>query len=133
MLQLKFGPIPALLAAAVRHSPRRGTKIPRSIGRLAAIKELLERDTVAAEVVRYLDLHSDAADTARGIAEWWIRRDVVATAQALARLLEFGVVDSYPVQDATSVYTYTKNRLLRQSLNQWLKALMGQPTPVQGS
>ena len=83
--------------------------------------------------MRYLDLHSDAADTARGIAEWWIRRDVVATAQALARLLEFGVVDSYPVQDATSVYAYTKNRLLRQSLNQWLKALMGQPTPVQGS
>lgn len=83
--------------------------------------------------MRYLDLHSDAADTARGIAEWWIRRDVVATAQALARLLEFGVVDSYPVQDATSVYTYTKNRLLRQSLNQWLKALMAQPTPVQGN
>lgn len=83
--------------------------------------------------MRYLDLHSDAADTARGIAEWWIRRDVVATAQALARLLEFGVVDSYHVQDATSVYAYTKNRLLRQSLNQWLKALMGQPAPVQGS
>ena len=133
MRRLKFGPNPALLAAAVRHSPRRGTTIPRSISRLAAIQELLERDTVAAEVVRYLDLHSDAADTARGIAEWWIRRDVVATAQALARLLEFGVVDSYPVQDATSVYVYTKNRLLRQSLNQWLKALMSQPTPVQGN
>lgn len=113
--------------------PKRGTAIPKSKGRLAAIKELLERDTIAAEVVRYLDRHSDAADTARGIAEWWIRRDVGATAQALAELLAFGVVDSYPVQDATSVYAYTKNRLLRHSLNQCLKALVGQPAPAEGS
>ncbi len=112
--------------------PKRGTAIPKSKGRLAAIKELLERDTIAAEVVRYLDRHSDAADTARGIAEWWILRDVGATAQALAKLLEFGVVDSYPVQDATSVYAYTKNRLLRHSLNQCLKALVGQPAPAEG-
>ncbi len=103
----------------------RSIKIPRSIGRMAAIKELLERDTVAAEVVRYLDRYSDAADTARGIAEWWIRRDVVTTAQALAKLLEVGVIDSYPVQDAISVYSYTKNQLLRQSLSQCLKTLVG--------
>lgn len=110
----------------------RSAKIPRSNGRLAAIKELLERDTVAADVVRYLDRYSDAADTARGIADWWIRRDVAATSQALKKLLEFGVIDAYPVQDAISVYSYTKNQLLRQSLNQCLKTLMGQQAPLGG-
>jgi hypothetical protein len=99
---------------------------------MAAIKELLERDIVATEVVRYLDQYSDAADTARGIAEWWIRRDVVTTAQALAKLLEVGVIDSYPVQDAISVYSYTKNQLLRQSLSQCLKTLVGQQAQLGG-
>ena len=38
---------------------RRGSTIPRSISKLAAIKELLERYTVAAEVVRWTKVIRD--------------------------------------------------------------------------
>ena len=79
---------------------------------------MLDRDHVCLEIVRYLLGHGEAADTARGIAEWWINRDVSRTAEALSRLQELGVVRAYLVQDATSVYGFTKNPLLRDSLRQ---------------
>jgi len=68
--------------------------------------------------------HNDAADTARGIAEWWINRDVPSTRQALLRLQECGVVRSYVVQGDTFVYGYTKRAVLRQSLARSLRELV---------
>lgn len=86
-----------------------------------AVRDLLARDPVCREIVQYLMRHSEAADTARGIAEWWIKRDVSSTREALSKLQECGVVQSYAVQDNTFVYAYTKKAVLRQSLARYLE------------
>jgi hypothetical protein len=95
---------------------KEGRAVARASGKLATIRELLDHDHVCLEIVRYLLGNAEAADTARGIAEWWINRDVSRTAEALTRLHELGVVRSHLVQDATSVYGFTKNPLLRETL-----------------
>jgi len=82
---------------------------------------------VCREIVQYLMRHSEAADTARGIAEWWINRDVPSTRQALSRLQEYGVVQSYMVQGDTFVYAYTKRAVLRQSLARYLQETVSLP------
>lgn len=87
---------------------------------MTAIRALLERDFTSLEIVRYLVQHSEAADTARGISEWWIHRDLPKTAEALSLLEKLGVVRSYLVQDAITVYGYTKNPLLREGLRQFV-------------
>ena len=91
------------------------------LGRVAALRDLLARDPVCREIVRYLTRNNDAVDTVRGIAEWWIQRDVPSTSEALSKLQECGVVQSYPVQDNTFVYAYTKKAVLRQSLARYLQ------------
>ena len=83
------------------------------------------------EIVQYLMRHSEAADTARGIADWWIRRDVASMMKALLKLRECGVVQSYAVQDNTFVYAYTKNGVLRQVLARYLQGRM-LPHPAKG-
>ena len=92
---------------------------------------MLETDEVCAAIVRYLVQHNEAADTARGIAEWWIGRDVARTADALSRLQAHGVVRSCVVQDATAVYAFTKNPILRDTLRGYLASVPA-PTAVQG-
>lgn len=84
---------------------------------------MLEREPVCLDIVRYLSQHNEAADTARGIADWWIHRDLPSTATALIQLERHGIVRSYVVQDATSVYGYTKNPLLRQTLHNYVEAV----------
>ena len=116
----------SLLPLAAAHGKSRyhgGGAIPRAQSRLTAIRELLETDDVCADIVRYLVDHTEAADTARGIAEWWIRRDVAETAEALNRLQSHGVVRSHVVQEAASVYAFTKNPILRDTLRQFVRAL----------
>jgi len=99
-------------------------------GRATAIRDLLARDPVCLAIVHYLTRNSEAADTARGIAEWWIRRDLASTQEALLKLHEYGVVQSYAVQDNTFVYVYAKNPILRQSLARYLEVLIA-PHPVE--
>jgi hypothetical protein len=89
-----------------------------------AIRDLLARDPVCLEIVHYLAQNSEAADTARGIAEWWIKRNLASTQDALLKLQEFGVVQSFAVQDSTFVYAYTKNPILRQSIARQLRGLL---------
>ena len=91
--------------------------------RSKAIRELLDSDLVCRDIVRYLLHHSDAADTASGIAEWWIKRDIPRTADALTKLREHGVVRSHLVQDLTAVYTFTKDLRLRETLRQCVDGL----------
>ncbi|HYS19403.1 MAG TPA: hypothetical protein VET45_20925 [Candidatus Binatia bacterium] len=86
-----------------------------------ALRDLLARDAVCREIVQYLMRNNEAADTARGIAEWWINRDVPSTRQALSKLQKCGVVQSHMVQDDTFVYAYTKRAVLRQSLARYLQ------------
>jgi len=92
-----------------------------------ALRDLLGRDPVSREIVQYLMRHNEAADTARGIAEWWINRDVPSTQRALQRLQECGVVQSYVVQRDTFVYAYTKRAVLRQSLARFLHDTVAHP------
>ena len=96
---------------------------PQSSGtRVApALRELLGRDAVCREIVQYLMRHNEAIDTARGIAQWRINRDVASTRQALSKLQEHGVVQSYSVQGETFVYAYTKRAVVRQSLARYLQ------------
>jgi len=100
-----------------------GRAIARANGKLAAIRELLDRDQVCLDIVRYLLGNGEAADTAHGIAEWWINRDVSRTAEALSRLQALGVVRSRLVQNATAVYGFTKSPLLRDTLRQCVDRL----------
>jgi hypothetical protein len=95
-------------------------------GKATAIRDLLTRDPVCLEIVHYLARNCEAADTARGIADWWINRDLKSTQDALLKLQEFGVVQSFAVQDSTVVYAYTKNPILRQSI---ARQLRGIPAP----
>ena len=97
-------------------------------GRATAIRDLLSRDPVCLDIVHYLIRNTEAADTARGIAEWWIRRDFGSTQEALLKLQECGVVQSYAVQDNMFVYAYTKNPILRQSLARYLQGLIAPHT-----
>lgn len=85
-------------------------------GRATTLRDLLASDPVCRQIVQYLMRNNEAADTARGIAEWWIRRDVASTQEAVMKLQACGVVQSYLVQDNTFVYAYTKRAVLRQSL-----------------
>jgi hypothetical protein len=89
-----------------------------------AIRDLLARDPICLEIVHYLSRNSEAADTARGIAEWWIKRNLASTQDALLKLQEFGVVQSFAVQDSTFVYAYTKNPILRQSIARQLRGIL---------
>jgi len=92
-------------------------------GKATAIRDLLARDPVCLEIVHYLARNSEDADTARGIAEWWIKRNLASTQDALLKLQEFGVVQSFAVQDSTFVYAYTKNPILRQSIAHHLRGI----------
>jgi len=82
---------------------------------------------VCREIVQYLMRHNEAIDTARGIAEWWINRDVLSTRQALLKLQACGVVQSYIVQGDTFVYAYTRRAVMRQSLARYLQATVLPP------
>jgi len=108
---------------ALKTDSYRRRAISRPYSRLTAIRELLEADEVCADIVRYFVDHTEAADTARGIAEWWIGRDVSQTAEALTRLQTHAVVRSYFVQEAASVYAFTKNPILRDTLRQYVRLL----------
>lgn len=90
-------------------------------GRLGALRDLLAEDPVCGEIVTYLSCHTQAMDTARGIAEWWIHRELPRTEEALSKLLQHGVVRSFVVGSAR-VYAYTKNSLLRQSLADYVES-----------
>ena len=97
--------------------------ITRQSSKLRAIRELLDGDHVCREIVHYLVRHNEAADTTSGIAEWWIKRNVPQTANALTKLREYGVVRSHVVQDTSSVYTLTKSRFVRGTLREYIDRL----------
>src|SRR6267142_1998961 len=92
-----------------------------------ALRDLLGFAAVCREIVQYLMRHNQAIDTARGIAEWWINRDVLSTRQALLKLQACGVVRSYIVQGDTFVYAYTRRAVMRQSLARYLQATVLPP------
>jgi hypothetical protein len=121
-------PVTALASFVLSHHAALKLTPVSSRSRVApALRDLLGRDAACREIVQYLMCHNEAADTARGIAEWWINRDVPSTRQALMKLQERAIVQSYVVQGETVVYAYTKRAVVRQSLARCLQEMVGPP------
>ena len=64
---------------------------------------------VVTEIVRYLDAHPHAADTADGITRWWLSPALGALSidvleKALAVLIDRGVMERAPLGDGRFVY-----------------------------
>ena len=88
------------------------------------MRALLLGDPVCEDIAIYLHHHRSAVDTARGVAEWWIDRDPRSTENALAKLLEHGVVTSY-AHGSVRIYGYTKEREIRRVIAAYVKSSHG--------
>ena len=69
-----------------------------------------ELDRVVAAIEAYLERHPEAADSADGIARWWLARDgmedcVEDVRAALARLLDRGVVTARTLPSGERIYS----------------------------
>jgi hypothetical protein len=96
------------------------TTIERMNSNLDRIRELLEQDHVCREIADYLARHSDAVDTAVGIAEWWVNCDLAATEVALFKLVDHGIVRPCLVQGRASMFAYTTDHEIRESVSRYL-------------
>ena len=124
----RFGPLIVwVLTTCVNSCTNWRQDISSQNTRSRTICELLDSDAVCRDIVHYLVRHSEAADTVSGIAEWWIKQGVARTSEALTKLRAHGVVRSHIIQEATSVYTLTKSRLIREALRQYVGRL---PAPM---
>lgn len=66
-------------------------------------------DRLTAEITDYLAAHPEAADTAEGVAQWWVGRQrydrlMAAVEAALTRLVAQGVVSCREAADGTVYY-----------------------------
>jgi hypothetical protein len=66
--------------------------------------------TLSKVILRYLDAHSDAADTAEGISQWWVARQryqdsKAAVERALAELVQQNLVKRSTLADGTVIYS----------------------------
>ncbi len=61
---------------------------------------------IAEAIRRYLAEHPDAADSAEGIADWWLDEDVPATTvrDVLDSLVREGVVEKYEFAGGRVIY-----------------------------
>ncbi|HEY5616337.1 MAG TPA: hypothetical protein VIK60_00240 [Vicinamibacterales bacterium] len=69
-----------------------------------------EARAVAAEIVRYLRAHPDAADTLDGAARWWLPqqpgREVME--QAMEMLVAQNIVERHVLPEGTTVFRYRR-------------------------
>jgi hypothetical protein len=96
---------------------RRRAAITRVAKDVDTIRRVLETDAVCHDIARYLVQHTEAADTARGIADWWINRDVSVTERALVKLLDAGIMRLYLAHGPACVYAYTTDAGLRTAVS----------------
>lgn len=87
---------------------------------LATIQEI----PICRKIAVFLLRNSEAADTVRGIAEWWIQEDVQVTQMALDRLLEAGVVRVHSTGGMT-FYSLSEDRVVRRTLRKMLRQSSG--------
>jgi hypothetical protein len=74
-----------------------------------------ELEQIVAALLAYLSAHPSAADTAEGIAEWWLGGlegsvTKVAVEQALQRLIDEGVVASKRIANGTVIYALNNKK-----------------------
>ena len=66
--------------------------------------------TLSKVILRYLDAHSDAADTAEGISQWWVAQQryqdsKAEVERALAELVQQNLVKRSTLADGTVIYS----------------------------
>jgi len=74
----------------------------------SAVVDQKQSAVVAELIARYLDLNPHAADTAEGIARWWLAETSVTTRvvqRALDELLDHGRIAASPGLDGRLVYS----------------------------
>lgn len=69
----------------------------------------VDREAIASEILRYLERHPDAADTAHGIRIWWLSRmgagaDQCEVDQALAELVAVGKIAQVSIDPGIEIF-----------------------------
>jgi hypothetical protein len=69
-----------------------------------------ELGTLSKVILRYLDTHTDAADTVEGISQWWVTRQryedsMAAVERALTELEKQKLVKRSTLADGTVIYS----------------------------
>ena len=80
-----------------------------------SIATILNADPLSEQIVLFLLENETAMDTARGIANWWVRHDELAVQAALDRLSSCGVVTPHTFTSGI-LYALTKNQEIRHRL-----------------
>jgi hypothetical protein len=80
-----------------------------------SIATALQADPLSEQIVLFLLENETAMDTARGIANWWVRRDELAVQAALDRLIASGIVTPHTFTSGI-LYSLTKNQKLLHQL-----------------
>ena len=84
------------------------------------IESTIAADPLCREIVLFLLANETAMDTARGIANWWVRRDELAVQAALDRLIACGVITPHTFTSGI-LYGLTRKKEIRD----WLRATYG--------
>ncbi len=84
------------------------------------IEATIGADPLSREIVLFLLENETAMDTARGIANWWVRRDELAVQAALDRLIACRVITPHTFTSGI-LFGLTRNRQVRD----WLRATYG--------
>jgi len=82
-----------------------------------SIATTLSADPLSEQIVLFLLENETAMDTARGIANWWVRHDELAVQAALDRLISCGVITPHTFTSGI-LYALTRNQTIRE----WLRA-----------
>ena len=80
-----------------------------------SITDTLRGDPLSEQIVLFLLENETAMDTARGIANWWVRRDELAVQAALDRLISCGVITPHTFTSGI-LYGLAKNQEVRHQL-----------------
>lgn len=69
----------------------------------------VDRETLASEILRYLERHPDAADTAQGVRIWWLVRVGAGAEQdevgrALAELVATGKIAQVRIEPGIEIF-----------------------------
>ena len=65
--------------------------------------------SIQADVLGYLDMHPDAADSSDGIRQWWLLKQIARRSQArvqaaLDELVRAGLIQAHQLEDGRLVY-----------------------------
>lgn len=96
---------------------RASSEFPVSEGVTNPIAATLRADLVSEQIVLFLLENDTAMDTARGIANWWVRCDELAVQASLDRLIACGVITPHTFTSGI-LYGLTRNQQIRL----WLRA-----------